>query len=306
MTGPRFNSRSGHSDLGFLWFSEIPPGECWDWSQTKAMADSIPTLPQSLFPPMRVIEVNMDRHWNEGVGETGDPREDPPTNGIVRHDSHLRQSIYEINNICLADSRSFAQRRRPNAARSAPAERLARSPPTKANRAQFPAVGRRVFLGDNALPPTLSHQVKPSDTTHGDISKGEVEVKRPRLYYSGPNRRHQAFSSHERGWPPITDIDGFAFYKSNFSAEENSRFILNWTLMPDWGETDYDDSPPEPPVDIIRKQPLRARCRECWRSVVTKEGRGREGGQSKLHETSGVVGNNKMKEGGSELGRMAA
>ncbi|KAJ8865847.1 hypothetical protein PR048_033369 [Dryococelus australis] len=42
--------------------------------------------------PMRVIEVNMERHWNEGTGETGDPRENPPTNSIVRHYSHLRKS----------------------------------------------------------------------------------------------------------------------------------------------------------------------------------------------------------------------
>ncbi|KAJ8871030.1 hypothetical protein PR048_027333 [Dryococelus australis] len=41
---------------------------------------------------MRLIEVNMERHRNEGAEETGDPRENPPTNGIVRHDSHLRKS----------------------------------------------------------------------------------------------------------------------------------------------------------------------------------------------------------------------
>ncbi|KAJ8887308.1 hypothetical protein PR048_013523 [Dryococelus australis] len=41
---------------------------------------------------MRVIEVNMERYRNEGAGETGDPRENPPTNGIVRHDSHLGKS----------------------------------------------------------------------------------------------------------------------------------------------------------------------------------------------------------------------
>ncbi|KAJ8873424.1 hypothetical protein PR048_024241 [Dryococelus australis] len=41
--------------------------------------------------PMRVFEVNMERRRNEGAGETGDTRENPPTNGIVRHDSHLRK-----------------------------------------------------------------------------------------------------------------------------------------------------------------------------------------------------------------------
>ncbi|KAJ8876659.1 hypothetical protein PR048_021106 [Dryococelus australis] len=33
---------------------------------------------------MRVIEVNMGRHWNEGAGVAGDPREGPPTNGPPR------------------------------------------------------------------------------------------------------------------------------------------------------------------------------------------------------------------------------
>ncbi|KAJ8893196.1 hypothetical protein PR048_005781 [Dryococelus australis] len=42
--------------------------------------------------PTRVIEVNMDRRRNEGMGETGDPRENPPNNGTIRHDSHLRKS----------------------------------------------------------------------------------------------------------------------------------------------------------------------------------------------------------------------
>ncbi|KAJ8873695.1 hypothetical protein PR048_024527 [Dryococelus australis] len=41
---------------------------------------------------MRVIEVNMETRRNGRAGETGDPREDPSTRGIVRHDSHLRKS----------------------------------------------------------------------------------------------------------------------------------------------------------------------------------------------------------------------
>ncbi|KAJ8874141.1 hypothetical protein PR048_024983 [Dryococelus australis] len=40
---------------------------------------------------MRVIEVNMERR-NERAGETGDPRENPRNNDIVRHDSHLPKS----------------------------------------------------------------------------------------------------------------------------------------------------------------------------------------------------------------------
>ncbi|KAJ8867056.1 hypothetical protein PR048_032918 [Dryococelus australis] len=41
--------------------------------------------------PMRVIEASMEQLRNERTGETGDPRENPPTNGIVRHDSHMRK-----------------------------------------------------------------------------------------------------------------------------------------------------------------------------------------------------------------------
>ncbi|KAJ8865719.1 hypothetical protein PR048_033239 [Dryococelus australis] len=41
---------------------------------------------------MRKIEVNMKRRRNESSGETAEPRENPPTNGIVRHDFQLRKS----------------------------------------------------------------------------------------------------------------------------------------------------------------------------------------------------------------------
>ncbi|KAJ8876697.1 hypothetical protein PR048_021144 [Dryococelus australis] len=33
----------------------------------------------------------MEHRQNEGAGETGDPRQNPLTNGIVRHDSHWRK-----------------------------------------------------------------------------------------------------------------------------------------------------------------------------------------------------------------------
>ncbi|KAJ8877085.1 hypothetical protein PR048_021537 [Dryococelus australis] len=35
----------------------------------------------------------MEQRRNERVGETGDPRENPPTSGIVRHDSPMRKSV---------------------------------------------------------------------------------------------------------------------------------------------------------------------------------------------------------------------
>ncbi|KAJ8884872.1 hypothetical protein PR048_011068 [Dryococelus australis] len=36
--------------------------------------------------------ISTEQRWNERAEETGDPRENPPTNGIVRHDSHMRES----------------------------------------------------------------------------------------------------------------------------------------------------------------------------------------------------------------------
>ncbi|KAJ8888577.1 hypothetical protein PR048_008069 [Dryococelus australis] len=34
----------------------------------------------------------MEQRMNERAGETGDPRDDPPTSGIIRHNSHMRKS----------------------------------------------------------------------------------------------------------------------------------------------------------------------------------------------------------------------
>ncbi|KAJ8889120.1 hypothetical protein PR048_008614 [Dryococelus australis] len=47
---------------------------------------------QGFLQPIRVIEMNTERRRNEWAGELGDPRENPLTNGIVRHYSHLRKS----------------------------------------------------------------------------------------------------------------------------------------------------------------------------------------------------------------------
>ncbi|KAJ8882825.1 hypothetical protein PR048_014639 [Dryococelus australis] len=41
--------------------------------------------------PMWVIEVSTEKRRNERAGEMGDRRENPPTSGIVRHDSHMRK-----------------------------------------------------------------------------------------------------------------------------------------------------------------------------------------------------------------------
>ncbi|KAJ8869041.1 hypothetical protein PR048_030592 [Dryococelus australis] len=42
---------------------------------------------------MRVIEASMEQGLDERARETGDPRENPPTNGVVRHDSPMEQRL---------------------------------------------------------------------------------------------------------------------------------------------------------------------------------------------------------------------
>ncbi|KAJ8878339.1 hypothetical protein PR048_018916 [Dryococelus australis] len=41
---------------------------------------------------MKVIKVSMKKYRNEMRGETGAPRENPPSSDIARHDSHMRKS----------------------------------------------------------------------------------------------------------------------------------------------------------------------------------------------------------------------
>ncbi|KAJ8898488.1 hypothetical protein PR048_003848 [Dryococelus australis] len=47
---------------------------------------------------MKVIEVSMEQRWNGRVEDTGDPRANPPTSDIGRHDSHLRicSSMWDV------------------------------------------------------------------------------------------------------------------------------------------------------------------------------------------------------------------
>ncbi|KAJ8865786.1 hypothetical protein PR048_033308 [Dryococelus australis] len=77
-------------------------------------------------------------------GETGDRRGNPPTSGIVRHESHVRES-----EAIEPGSSRWEASGLTTTPPAAVAERLACSPPTKASRAQSPddAVGRGVFSG---------------------------------------------------------------------------------------------------------------------------------------------------------------
>ncbi|KAJ8888931.1 hypothetical protein PR048_008425 [Dryococelus australis] len=51
-----------------------------------------PRFTPSALRPQPVIEVSMEQRRNEREGETGDHQENPPTNCIVWHDSHMRKS----------------------------------------------------------------------------------------------------------------------------------------------------------------------------------------------------------------------
>ncbi|KAJ8891907.1 hypothetical protein PR048_004463 [Dryococelus australis] len=70
-TRPGFDSQSGHPDFGFPWFSEITPGKCWNRSQAKAVANSFPILPPSLFPLKLAPSLMTSLQWGS-QGATGD------------------------------------------------------------------------------------------------------------------------------------------------------------------------------------------------------------------------------------------
>ncbi|KAJ8873273.1 hypothetical protein PR048_026907 [Dryococelus australis] len=53
---------------------------------------------------MRVMKVTMEQRWIEGVGETGDPRENPPTSGIRWNNSQMQKSGCAVSPLPLARS----------------------------------------------------------------------------------------------------------------------------------------------------------------------------------------------------------
>ncbi|KAJ8865638.1 hypothetical protein PR048_033158 [Dryococelus australis] len=75
-----------------------------DLLEAAKFATLVPVLPPR---PMRVTEVNTERRRNEGAGETGVPRENPPTNAIVRHDSHLPKSDWMKRFDWISTTRSW-------------------------------------------------------------------------------------------------------------------------------------------------------------------------------------------------------
>ncbi|KAJ8875877.1 hypothetical protein PR048_023784 [Dryococelus australis] len=52
----------------------------------------------------RVIKMSMEQRRNEGAGKMGDPRENPPTNGIIEHGSHIRKSGLNPDRLAVRSS----------------------------------------------------------------------------------------------------------------------------------------------------------------------------------------------------------
>ncbi|KAJ8898324.1 hypothetical protein PR048_003684 [Dryococelus australis] len=69
-----------------------PHTECvWKLNVMYSTDDNL-KIKKKYCESMRVIEASMQQRRNERAGETGDTRENSPTSGIVRHDSHVRKS----------------------------------------------------------------------------------------------------------------------------------------------------------------------------------------------------------------------
>ncbi|KAJ8896823.1 hypothetical protein PR048_002169 [Dryococelus australis] len=64
----------------------------------------------TLVEPMGVIDASMEQCRNERAEETGDPRENPPTSGIVGHDFNLRKSGKDPQ-VGGADSEDYVRQR---------------------------------------------------------------------------------------------------------------------------------------------------------------------------------------------------
>ncbi|KAJ8878866.1 hypothetical protein PR048_019455 [Dryococelus australis] len=106
----------------------------------------------------------MEHRRNERAGETGDPRENPPTNGIARHDSHMRKSGVTGPGIkprspCWEASRLTTVRPPPRRTGLNPPPGHRGSP--RVGIVPDDAVGRRVFSGISRFPllfiPALLH-----------------------------------------------------------------------------------------------------------------------------------------------------
>ncbi|KAJ8870211.1 hypothetical protein PR048_029227 [Dryococelus australis] len=78
---PGFDFRTCYPDFGFPLFPETTPGECWDETLTKSMADSFSFFPRSLFSEQLASSLNYpagchvlgDLACGDAAGSIGDP-----------------------------------------------------------------------------------------------------------------------------------------------------------------------------------------------------------------------------------------
>ncbi|KAJ8877471.1 hypothetical protein PR048_021926 [Dryococelus australis] len=134
--GSGFDSRSGHPDFGCPWFSEITPGEFWDGSLTKAMANSFPN-PSSVS--VRIMKKLSDA-LRVGRTPVGTPRRRSRSEGAIRATptrTSSASSLLRARRIVFPTPTNTWENSR--AAGAAVDERSDRSPSTKANWVRFPA-----------------------------------------------------------------------------------------------------------------------------------------------------------------------
>ncbi|KAJ8887757.1 hypothetical protein PR048_013975 [Dryococelus australis] len=93
LSPPLTHTFSRHEGSGRCWLCGRPsPRRGRSSSPRVSQVSSSQRLLLDDIYPVKVIEVSMEQRWNERAGETGDPRENPPTRGVVRHDSSMRKS----------------------------------------------------------------------------------------------------------------------------------------------------------------------------------------------------------------------
>ncbi|KAJ8895491.1 hypothetical protein PR048_000824 [Dryococelus australis] len=83
--GPRIHHSLSRRHSYFVWIRFFPLAHVRYKHEYRPLSCIVVEL--AVVVPIRVMEVSMEHSRNERAGETGDPRENPLTNDIVRHDS---------------------------------------------------------------------------------------------------------------------------------------------------------------------------------------------------------------------------
>ncbi|KAJ8898431.1 hypothetical protein PR048_003791 [Dryococelus australis] len=186
---------------------------------------------------MRVIEASMEQHRNERAGETGDPRENPPTSGIVRHDSPMR--ISGKNRVPLGidgnRTRDGPRERRKSSSCDVPisVRKLARVRASSNN--CFRTELSKVVTDFTLLRQTLFKTI---------LQRQQLTANYPNTTVTPPKRRGAAVAERLACSPPTKANP----VRSPAGSLPDSR---TWGIMPDWSA-----------VTLIGSQDLAVRSRE--------------------------------------------